>query len=139
MLLERLVLLFVTTAVLAAAYLLWQCLQRYRLARHAQTAPPSELAALVPPGRPTLLYFTTPDCAQCRLRQAPILRQLANLAGVSIQTLDAVQHDGLARFFGIMTVPTTVWLDAQRRPVAVNHGLATLDQLQRQWSAARNG
>jgi hypothetical protein len=31
-----------------------------------------------------------------------------------------------------MTVPTTVWLDRNRRPAAINHGLATLPQLRQQ-------
>jgi thioredoxin 1 len=143
MLAERFFLLLVALLLTIALYRLWQTVSAYRLARRANHDLPPELATLVPPGRPTLLYFTTPDCAQCRLRQAPILAQLGALAGetkreLSIHTLDAIQYDALARFFGIMTVPTTIWLDAERRPVAVNHGLATLDQLRRQLFAVRS-
>jgi hypothetical protein len=40
--------------------------------------------------------------------------------------------EALARFYGIMTVPTTVVLDQRRQPVAVNHGVAPLGKLQGQ-------
>lgn len=129
---ERLIILLIVVVLSGAAYWLWRRMQAARLAQAADQGLPPEVAALVVPGRPALLYFTTDDCAQCRLRQRPVLAQLATLADVSIHTLDAIQHEAAARFFGIMTVPTTVWLDARLRPVAVNHGLATLDQLRRQ-------
>lgn len=132
MFVERSLILLVAAGMLAVAYLLWRWVQMRRLAMAGRDPLPAEVAALVPAGRPALLYFTTADCAQCRFRQAPILQQLSSQAGVAVHTLDAIQHETAARFFGIMTVPTTVWLDAERRPVAVNHGLATLDQLRRQ-------
>ena len=87
------------------------------------------MARLVDGTRPAVLYFTTPDCAQCRLQQAPILRQLAAKVDVAVHKLDAVEQEALARFYGIMTVPTTVVLDPQLRPVAVNHGVAPLPKL----------
>jgi thioredoxin 1 len=138
---QRLLLLLVALLVTVVVYWLWRWTNSYRLTRRARRSLPAELALLVPPGRPALLYFTTPDCVQCRLRQKPILDQLAARVAetkheLAIHTLDAIQHDRLARFFGIMTVPTTVWLDAERRPIAVNHGLASLDQLQRQLPVA---
>ncbi len=136
MLLERLLVLMITTGILVAVYGLWRWSQARRLAAAARHPLPPEVEAIVPTGRPALLYFTTADCVQCRVRQAPILQQLSSQAGVAVHTLDAIQNEAAARFFGIMTVPTTVWLDAERRPVAVNHGLATLEQLQRQIAAS---
>lgn len=132
MLLERILVMLIAVVLSAAAYCLWRWVRMRRLAASVHDPLPAEVAALVAAGRPALLYFTTADCAQCRFRQAPILQQLSSQAGVAVHTLDAIQHETAARFFGIMTVPTTVWLDAERRPVAVNHGLATLDQLRRQ-------
>ncbi len=132
MIVERLLILLVAIGLLAVVYFVWKWTQARRLAAVTHDPLPSDVDALVPAGRPALLYFTTPDCAQCRFRQTPILQQLSAQAGVAVHTLDAIQHEAAARFFGIMTVPTTVWLDAERKPVAVNHGLATLDQLQRQ-------
>jgi thioredoxin 1 len=87
------------------------------------------------PTGPALLYFTTPTCTQCRLQQTPILQQLAQATGVAVHTIDAVEQDALARHFGILTVPTTIWLDQAQRPAVVNHGLAPLVQLRQQAAA----
>ena len=137
MLLERLLLLLIAAGVLVAVYMFWRWSQTRRLAAAAHVPLPADGDPLVSAGWPALLYFTTADCVQCRLRQTPILKQLSAQTDVAVHTLDAVQHEAAARFFGIMTVPTTVWLDVERRPVAVNHGLATLDQLLGQLSAPR--
>ena len=131
MIAERLVILIVMLLFCAAALGGWRLLLARRLRQLATTDIPSEISNLVPTG-PALLYFTTVTCAQCRLQQAPILKQLAASTNVPIHTVDAIEHEGLARFFGIMTVPTTVWLDQTRRPAAMNHGLANLTQLRQQ-------
>jgi thioredoxin 1 len=46
-----------------------------------------------------------------------------------------VAQQDLARFYGVMTVPSTVVLKPNLQPVAVNHGLATPEQLARQIAA----
>jgi thioredoxin 1 len=126
---ERFLILLAVLAVAAAAYLAWRAHQRRRLAAVAEQVAPSAVAQLVDGTRPAVLYFTTPDCAQCRLQQAPILSQLAAKVNVAVHKLDAVEQEALARFYGIMTVPTTVVLDPQLRPVAVNHGVTPLPKL----------
>ncbi len=128
---ERLVILIVVLLLCAAALGGWRLLLARRLRQLATTDLPPEISHLVPNG-PALLYFTTVTCAQCRLQQAPILKQLAASTHVPILTVDAVEDEALARFFGIMTVPTTVWLDQTGRPAAMNHGLANLAQLRQQ-------
>jgi len=115
-----------------ALYALWRLGQSRRLhALRAVTAP-----VHVPPGvdggKPTVLYFTTAECAQCRLQQAPILAQLQSKVDVAVHKLDAIEQETLARVYGIMTVPTTVVLDPQLRPVAINHGVAPLQKLHSQ-------
>ncbi len=132
-----LVRLFILLAVLligAGAVGLWRFLLWRRIRQLAHMATPPELTQLVPAG-PALLYFTTQQCAQCRLQQTPILTQLAAATDVSIHTVDAVEQEALVRFYGIMTVPTTVWLDRMRRPAAINHGLTGLAQLRQQAQA----
>jgi thioredoxin 1 len=133
--LERFLIAAVVVALAAVAYLVWRALQRRRLAVVAEQVTPSEVAQLVDRTRPAVLYFTTPDCAQCRLQQTPILSQLAAKVDVAVHKLDAVEQEALARFYGIMTVPTTVVLDPQLRPVAVNHGVTPLPKLLAQLSA----
>jgi len=127
--LERFLLLLAGTAMAAIACFVWRTYQRRRFASVAEKVAPPEVAQLVDGTRPAVLYFTTPDCAQCRLQQAPILNQLAAKANVAVHKLDAVEQESLTRFYGIMTVPATVVLDPQLRPVAVNHGVAPLPKL----------
>lgn len=126
---ERFLILLALVAIAAAAYLLWRSFQRRRLMQVSEQVAPPEVTQLVDVSRPAVLYFTTPDCAQCRLQQAPILSQLAAKMDVAVHKLDAVEQETLARFYGIMTVPTTVVLDLQLRPVAVNHGVTPLPKL----------
>lgn len=136
---ERLLILTLGIVLALAACAAWRFWQQRRLNNLAVTAAPPEVVRLVDGERPALLYFTTPDCAQCRLQQAPILNQLAAKVDVAIHKLDAVEQETMARFYGIMTVPTTVLLDAQLRPVAVNHGVTPLQRLQAQVEAIRTG
>ena len=127
--LDRLLILLALVALAAIIYYGWRAYQQRRLVRVAEQAAPPEVTQLVDGTRPAILYFTTAECAQCRLQQAPILNQLAAKVDVAVHKLDAVEQEALARFYGIMTVPTTVVLDPQLRPVAVNHGVAPLPKL----------
>jgi thioredoxin 1 len=91
---------------------------------------PAELLNLSPGRSPAVLYFTTATCAQCRLQQAPALACVQQRRpDLQLVQLDAVDHSALADYYHVMTVPTTVVLNAHRRPVAVNHGLAGDDRL----------
>lgn len=128
--LERSIGLLVFALTLAAGVALWRFYAAHQVQRLGQVRLPEQLAALTPPGRPAVLYFTTATCAQCRLQQAPALAQVqARRLDMNLVKLDAVDQRELADFYHVMTVPTTVVLDHQGRPVAVNHGLATPDRL----------
>ncbi len=130
--LNRLLILLLISASLGGAWGLWRLWLGQQSRRLTKRSVPEHVARLLPNG-PALLYFTSESCAQCRFQQAPILEQLS----VPIHELDALQHAALAQYYGIMTVPTTVVLDAAQRPVAVNHGLATLPTLRAQTAALR--
>jgi thiol-disulfide isomerase/thioredoxin len=132
---ERLLILTLGIVLAWTACAVWRLWQQRRLRTLTVATAPQEVARIVDGRRPALLYFTTPECAQCRLQQAPILNQLAAKVDIAIHKLDAVEQETLARFYGIMTVPTTIILDAQLRPVAVNHGVAPLQRLQAQIEA----
>ena len=129
---ERLVVVGIGVLVALAAYGAWRWWQAQRLQTLATAVTPASLPAGVDGSKPAVLYFTTADCAQCRLQQTPILAQLQNQVDVVVHKLDAIEQEALARFYGIMTVPTTVVLDQRLQPVAVNHGVAPLQKLQAQ-------
>jgi thioredoxin 1 len=112
---DRLLILLVVIGTVALA-------SRPRLARLRREDAPAgaytPLHGVAQPGKPALLYFTTEQCAQCKYQQAPILEQLGRQVDVAIHKLDAIEQEALTRLFGIMTVPATVVLDAQLKPVA---------------------
>jgi thiol-disulfide isomerase/thioredoxin len=129
---DRLIILAACALLLAVTSLLWRMWLQQQTRRLAAVDPggPAELAALSLTAAPAVLYFTTPTCAQCRLQQAPALVQVQErLAGLQILKLDAMEHQRLADYYHVMTVPTTVVLDSRRQPLAVNHGLATAERL----------
>lgn len=88
--------------------------------------------------RPALLYFSSENCAPCRLQQAPAIAALQqSMAGrARFQEFDVLEHPTLARRYRVLTVPTTVVLAACGDVVAVNHGVTRADKLQRQLDQA---
>jgi thioredoxin 1 len=126
---ERFLIAAALIVVAAAVYVAWRAYGRRRLSAAAEQSAPAEVRELVDGTRPSVLYFSTAECAQCRLQQAPILGQLAARVDVAVHKVDAIEQEALARFYGILTVPTTVVLDAELRPVAINHGVTGLPKL----------
>ena len=88
----------------------------------------------VRPGKPTLLYFTTPTCAPCKTMQRPAIQRLVEQLGERLQVveIDASTNPDLASQWGVMSVPTTFVLDAKGRPRHVNHGVAPAEKLLKQ-------
>ena len=130
--LERLYILLFAVAVGGLLWALYWSWLRMKMRRLAVAVLPSSLQQLVQPGRPAILYFTSDGCVQCRLQQAPALERLAALTGIPVHKVDAVSQSDLTAFYGVMTVPTTVVLDPERKPKAINYGLAPLQKLQEQ-------
>lgn len=132
--LERLLLLTFLSLLSLAAVGLWRWRTQRRLAALGRLPAPDCLRDLDLRPVPAILYFTTPTCSQCRLQQTPILQRLSAEWGddVHLCKVDAVEYEELARYFGILTVPSTVILDATLHTVAINHGLATAERLRAQ-------
>jgi thioredoxin 1 len=138
--LERLIILLVAALLVALAWLLLRWILALRLARLSQQPAANGLGAVLDGGdkaTPTLLYFTTEECAQCRFQQAPILDRLATATTMPIVKINALESQDLASHYGILTVPSTVLLNAQRKPVAINHGLAHFEKLRLQIESLR--
>src|SRR5437870_133151 len=110
MLARLLVLLAVLLAVAAAwgAIRLWRSIKL----RNLRTQTPSD--SIVPAGKPAVVAFSAPYCQECHTLQAPALKRLkTNLADrVTVATLSALEHPDLVDHLGILTVPSTVVLDA---------------------------
>ena len=86
-------------------------------------------------GVPTILYFTTPDCAPCKTVQRPALEKLQSQLGadhLQVLEVNAEEKPELAQEWGVLSVPTTFILDFEGHPRHVNHGVTREDRLLRQ-------
>ena len=86
------------------------------------------------PGIPTILYFTTPQCAPCQRQQRPAISRLLDELGDGVQVIEvnALEQPDAADRWGVLSVPTTFVLDGRGRPQDVNYGVAATDKLKRQ-------
>ena len=95
-----------------------------------------------PAGRgvtPDILYFTGENCTVCHVAQRPALRRLGELvADLDIKEIDVALDPEPARAYRVMTLPTTVVLDAAGRVSALNAGFAAEALLRSQVEAARH-
>jgi thiol-disulfide isomerase/thioredoxin len=132
---DRLLTLLIAVAGMAALWLVWRGVKLWL--RHSIQVDQERLND----GRPTLLYFSSPDCAPCHLQQSPILASLQEVFGdcASFQEYDAVAHPDLARRYRVLTVPTTVIIAPNGEVVAVNYGVTQGIRLQRQLEMAADG
>lgn len=108
--------------------------QRQRVLASAPTAAFSELKGQdANPGssRVHILAFSSADCHQCHTLQTPALSRVleARGAAVSVVEVDAPGAPEMVEHYRVLTVPTTVVLDATGRPHAVNYGFANTQRL----------
>jgi thioredoxin-like negative regulator of GroEL len=83
---------------------------------------------------PSMLYFTGENCTICHTAQKPALRTLAaGLAeAVEIREIDIAVEPALARHYRVMSLPTTIVLDASGQVTDINVGFASAETLRRQ-------
>ena len=131
---EILLRLLEAMGIIAAGWLVFRLSNAAVLSRAARAAPAARQENLLLPGRPAILYFTTPDCVTCRVYQRPQLRRLEGMLGERVQVVevDAQSRPELAGRWGVLSVPTTFVLDAAGVPRHVNHGAVTAEQLAEQ-------
>lgn len=108
-----------------------------RQKRLALTAAPAENIPELARGKVRILAFGSADCTQCHTLQQPALRRLQALRGdeVDVVEIDAPGSPELAKRYRILTVPSTVVLNAAGEALAVNYGFANLSKLQHQIDA----
>ncbi len=83
---------------------------------------------------PSVLYFTGEACTICHTAQRPALRALAASIdpGIEIREIDIAVDPELARRYRVMSLPTTIVLDAEGQVTEINVGFATGEILRRQ-------
>jgi hypothetical protein len=129
--LERILILLLLGLAIAAGWGLLRLWRRLKLHRLRAESP---LVALVPTGRPAVVAFSTPSCAECHIRQAPALARLAAALGesITVRSLSALDHPDLVQRIGILTVPATIVLDADGRVRRLNLGYTSAARLREQ-------
>ena len=132
---ERIIILIALALLIVAAWAGVRVWSAWKLRRLRAAAP---LADLAPMGRPAVIAFSTPTCAECRIRQAPALSRLAAALGdqVTVRSLSALDHPDLVQKIGILTVPATVVLDAAGTVRHLNLGYASDVRLREQLAGA---
>ncbi len=78
-----------------------------------------------------ILAFSSDDCRQCHELQIPALQRVLEAKGtkVSVAEVDAPNSPDLTQRYRVLTVPSTVVMDAQGRARAVNYGFANTQRL----------
>ena len=78
-----------------------------------------------------ILAFSSDDCRQCHELQIPALQRVLEARGtkVSVAEVDAPNSPELTQRYRVLTVPSTVVMDAQGRARAVNYGFANTQRL----------
>jgi len=114
--------------IIAAGWTLYWLVNKVSLARslnHVHSIPAFQ------PGKPTIVYFTTPSCAPCRTIQRPAIESIKEMMGEKLQVIeiDASEQTHLAKEWGVLSVPTTYVLDSDGKPRHVNHGVAPAAKL----------
>lgn len=88
---------------------------------------------------PTVLYFWTDNCMQCKTSQRPALNNLLNSRGdFNLIDVNAIKEKDLTSFFNIKTVPSTVIFSNDGKSKFVNNGFADEAELTKQLEEVRN-
>ena len=118
---ERLVLVVLLAASLAAIGVIVRDLVRKRANRARGRIIPPELLPDSALRGVSILYFFGTHCAPCH-QQDVVLDRLREHAGTAVVRVDAAEHVQLARSLGVLSVPATAVLDrGQVRTVNIGH------------------
>lgn len=128
---ERILILLLLLLIMSAS---WCFTQLWRARKQRLRDAIAPFADLAPLGRPAVIGFSTPFCAECYTRQAPALARLAVTLGdvATVRSVPALDHPELVRRVGVLTVPATVVVDASGRVRHLNLGYVSDDMLRKQ-------
>ncbi|NJL95712.1 MAG: thioredoxin family protein [Anaerolineae bacterium] len=131
--LERLLILVGVCALGFFTYQGYTFWQKRRIGAQAATDP---LLTGVDLSRPTIVFFTTPECVACRTVQVPAFEDLQQHINLQIIRVDAEADPQAASRWGVFSVPTTFVLDRQGHPSSINRGVAGEPLLRQQLGKA---
>ena len=134
---ERALLALALAAVGFAVYRLYTRRQIGKAATVIHNSDP--VLANSKPGVPTIVYFSTPTCAPCRLQQTPVLDQLRREMGderLRLICIDATEDPDAADRWGVFSVPTLFVLDTEGQPRSVFNGVVGLEKLKQELQAS---
>jgi len=123
---ERILIAIAIVGIGVLAYRLVLQAQRRRAARRSLDRVITDRAAL--------LVFTSPTCAPCKLQQLPIVERILLdwRDKIEVEIVDVTEQPDVATQYGVWSLPTTIVLDAQRRVIAINQGVAYEKKLREQ-------
>ncbi|MBI3944207.1 MAG: thioredoxin family protein [Chloroflexi bacterium] len=135
---ERLIVILIVFIGLFLAQRALAWLLQHQQEKLAQSGPDLVLQGLGFDGRATVLYFWGENCYTCHTRQKPALESLKQRLGdtAQIMPVDAYEAPEAASAFQVMTLPTTVVLNAKGQVAAINHGFANAERLLQQLQSA---
>jgi thioredoxin-like negative regulator of GroEL len=108
--------------------------RRHALGASPPNALPENNILASSPAQVRILAFSSDDCSQCHTLQAPALMRVKESFGdkVAVIEVDAPRQPELTERYRVLTVPTTVVIDAMGQAHAVNYGFANTQRLRKQ-------
>ena len=127
---ERILMAIAIVGLGALSYRLFLRAQRRRATRGSLDR--------VATGRAAVLIFTSPMCAPCKLQQLPIIDRIMVdwHDKIEVEIIDVTEQPEAAVQYGVWSLPTTIVLDAQRKVIAINQGVAREHRLREQLARA---
>lgn len=125
---ERLLIAFVVMSIIGGATLLMKHRQMTLAKRASQHFSKQTSTA-------TIVYFWSEGCPVCKMTQKRIIEGILAEYGNEQLTLTAYNTDeapDVAKKWGVMTLPTTIVLDARGTIRQVNNGLIVSEHLRKQ-------
>jgi thioredoxin 1 len=101
--------------------------------------PGSALADSLGNGRPTLVDFGAEWCPPCQ-QQAPVLDEVVELYRdkANIVYIDTEQYGSIADSYGIKSIPTQIFFDANGKEVSRHLGFYPLEEIRRDLDQLRS-
>jgi len=82
---------------------------------------------------PTVLYFWTEQCVQCKTSQKPVLNNLKDeINNFNLVDVNAIEQKDITSLFNIRTVPSTIIFSKDGKSKFVNNGFANESELSTQ-------